>query len=263
MTTVHPPIESAASWTGDDPAQASLRDETRAAARAGARDILPLLAAVTPFAVVIGVTIAGADVDPVAGWAASLLLCAGTAQLTAVQLLDHGATPLAVIATVVVVNSRFALYSAGLARWFADEPLWRRLVLAFPLVDQLFVLVSTRFASRPHAAHERRAYYTAAAAVLVTGWVATQALAVRFAASIPDVGVLRLAPALVFVGLLTGAVGDRGTAAAAVVGGVGAVAAAGAPNHLGIVVGIALGIAAGMALDTTPRPTLDTTDTSS
>src|SRR5262245_34179416 len=164
---------------------------TRSTALEGGRDVLPLLAGLVPFATVIGVAIHRTGVDAGASWAASILVCAGAAQLTAIELLGAGAAPLAIVATVVVINARFALFSAGLARWFETESLRRRLLLAFPLVDQLFLLCQRRFTDSDEPA-ERRAYYLGAAGTLVAGWSLTQAVALRFAGSIPDAELLRL-----------------------------------------------------------------------
>lgn len=221
----------------------------RGAALEGAREVLPIALGVAPLAVVLGVTIHGARIDHLGAWAGSFLMCAGSAQLAVVQLLDQGAAPLAIVGTAALINSRFALYSAGFSAWFADQPLRHRLLLAFPLVDQLYVLCGQRFARAPMAPRERRAYYVGASGVLVVGWVTVQAVALHFASSIPDPRSLELAAPLAFVGLLTGAVRDRATGTAALAGGLVAVVAAAAPHHLALIVGIGAGVAAGSAIE--------------
>jgi len=221
----------------------------RRAALDGGRDTVPLLLSVMPLAVVIGATAQRSGLDTGAAWAASILICAGTAQLTAIQLLGDGAAPLAIVLTTTVINGRFALYSARLASWFADEPLSRRLVLAFPLVDQLFFFLCQRQFTGAETPLARRSYYIGSALTLVCGWSATQAVAMTFASSIPDVGVLRLAAPLVLVGLLARSISGRAHLAAAAVGGSVAVLAAGAPAHLNLVIAIGAGLLAGAALD--------------
>jgi predicted branched-subunit amino acid permease len=208
--------------------------------------IAPVLAGVAPFAVVIGATIGTAHVDRLAAWAGSFLICAGTAQLTAVQLLDRGAGPVAVVAAVVVINARFTLYSTALARWFAGEPLRRRLLLAFPLIDQLYAVCSARFDGRPTTAVERRAFYGAAAVVLLIGWTAVQGAAVALAGSLPDTSWLRPAAPLALAGVLAAGHHDRGTVAAALVAAAAAVPAAAVAGQGGPVLAISAGLGAGM-----------------
>ena len=67
---------------------------SRAALRAGSRDTVPVLLSLMPLAVVIGVAARHAGVDLAAAWSASFLLCAGTAQLTIIELLGAGSAPL-------------------------------------------------------------------------------------------------------------------------------------------------------------------------
>jgi predicted branched-subunit amino acid permease len=213
----------------------------------GSRDILPVVVAVTPLAIVIGVAARHSGIDAGAAWAASFVLCAGTAQLTVIELLHAGVAPLTIVATATLINSRFVLYSATLARWFAEEPLRRRLLLALPLVDQLFAVCERRFRTVSTPAH-RRSYYLGAAVTLVVAWSATQAAALSFASSLPDVRLLRLAAPLVFVGLLARTVNDRAHVAAAAVAATIAILAAGLPQHLNLACGILAGLAAGRAV---------------
>lgn len=212
----------------------------------GAHDIFPVLLGVLPLAMVIGIAAHDSGIDRAPAWTASFLLCAGAAQLTAIELLGSGTAPLAVVATTALINSRFVLYSAGLARWFASEPLWLRLLLAFPLVDQLFVVCQRRFTTHEEVPVGRRWYYLGAAATLVTGWSAAQAVAIGFAPALPGTALLRLASPLVFVGLLMASLKDRAGLVAAIVGGAGVIAAARLPFHLNIAAGIGTGLAAGL-----------------
>jgi predicted branched-subunit amino acid permease len=221
----------------------------RSSAGAGSRDTVPVLLGVLPVALAIGVTAHRAGVDPLAAWSASFLFCAGTAQLTAIELLGAGAAPFTIVLTVALINSRFVLYSAGLARWFEGEPMWRRLLLAFPLVDQLFVVCERRFSTEGGSVRARRWYYVGAAVTLVGGWSATQAVAVGLGSSVPNLGVLQYTAPLVFVALLTGAVRDRAGAVAAVVGAVVAVTTIPVPFHLNLAAGIAAGLVAGRVAD--------------
>ncbi len=213
-------------------------------ARAGARDVLPLVAGVLPLAVVIGVTARATGIDLGATWAASFLLVAGSAQLTIVQMLQEGAGPASVVATATVINARFVVYSLAFRRWFEHESTGRRLLLALPLVDQLYLLCERTFDEVESPAWRRR-YYVAAAAVLVASWSAAQALSMAFAGSIPRSVLFEAATPIVFVGFLVPAVVDRTRAAVVLAAGLATVVGSRLPSGLGLVVGIAAGVAAG------------------
>ncbi len=221
-------------------------DHWRRLAALGSRDICPVLLGVLPLAMVIGIAAHDSGIDLAPAWTASFLLCAGAAQLTAIELLGTGTAPLAIVVTTTMINSRFVLYSAGLARWFASEPLWRRLLLAMPLVDQLFVVCQRRFTTHGDGPDARRWYYLGAATTLVAGWSAAQGVAMVFAPALPGMAVLQLASPLVFIGLLAASLRNRAGLVAALAGGAGAIAGASLPFHLNLAVGIGAGLAAGL-----------------
>jgi predicted branched-subunit amino acid permease len=60
---------------------------------AGARAMLPWLAGVVPFGLVIGVSAARADIPVLAGWATGPLIYAGSAQVATIEMLHAGAAP--------------------------------------------------------------------------------------------------------------------------------------------------------------------------
>jgi predicted branched-subunit amino acid permease len=249
MSTIEATVDAGPVVTEAAERRTATRTGSRGAALAGARDMLPLLLGILPFAVVIGVTVHRAAIDHLAGWAGSLLLFGGIAQLTAVELLDKGVAPLVIVGTVVLINSRFVLYSAALAEWFRHEPRRRRLWLAFPLVDQLYVVCTERFAAGDLDRAQRRAYYVGGAMVLAVGWVTTQGIATLFAASIPSPELLQIAAPLAFVGLLAATVKDRAALVAALVAGAAALAGPVIPSHLGLLAAIVLGVLVGGLVD--------------
>ena len=86
--------------------------------RAGVRAIAPLIVAAFPFGLVYGVAVTQTDIDRWLGAAASVLILAGAAQLSLLELLD-ASWPIAV-GTALVINLRFLLYSAALAPSFGE-----------------------------------------------------------------------------------------------------------------------------------------------
>ena len=63
-------------------------DDLPPPARAGIRAIAPLIVAAFPFGLVYGVAVTRTDIDPWLGAAASVLILAGAAQLSLLELLD-------------------------------------------------------------------------------------------------------------------------------------------------------------------------------
>ena len=104
----------------------------------GFRDGLPFLAVVGPFAMLFGVlaTEAGLAVHETMGF--SIVVIAGAAQFTALQLLNENAPTLVVIASALAVNLRMAMYSASITPHLGPLPIWKRAIAAYFLVDQTY-----------------------------------------------------------------------------------------------------------------------------
>jgi branched chain amino acid efflux pump len=211
----------------------------------GTRDILPMTLSVVPFAFAIGAAIAHSDVAGWAGWTGAPLILAGSAQLSAVEMLDRGAAPLVIVASALFINARILLYGAGLAPWFREEGLGRRMLLALPVIDQLYFVCVPRFEQGDLDRRGRQAYYAGAAVTLATAWVAAQALAVGVGAQLPEGAGLGLAAPLALAGLLAKATADRPALLAAAVGGIVAVAAVGVPFRSAVLIGAVTGTLAG------------------
>lgn len=221
---------------------------SRPAFRRGQLDGVPLVLGYLPFGLVLGATIATSSVPDLAGWATSALIFAGAAQLAVVELADAGAAAVVVVTTALVINLRHVMYSAGLVPWFRDEGLLWRALSPVVLTDPQYSMAVTRFPGFADAP-ARRGYYVGLASVLWPAWMAMTAAGIVVGARLPDGLSLDLAVPLVFLALLVPTVDDRPTLAAAVTGGVVAVAARGAPLHLGLLIGAVAGIVAGLVFD--------------
>ena len=128
----------------------------------------PLLLGYLPFALLIGLA-AGRSENPLAAWAGSLLIFAGSAHLSVIELVDGGSGLAAVVCTALLINARLTIYSASLA------PVWRgarrrsRLLAAAFVIDPMW-LVTDRRRLQPGEPSEVRAFFWGAVAVLATGW---------------------------------------------------------------------------------------------
>jgi predicted branched-subunit amino acid permease len=230
--------------------RASTRSSPFTAAREGARDIMPMILGVIPFALAIGTAIGTSSLSAAQGIVTGPAILAGAAQLSTISMLDEGAAPLVVVVSALMINARLMLYSASLAPWFATESRRRRMLLAVPVIDQLHFTCVPRFERGDLDARGRRWYYVGAAASLAGAWTITQVVAIVGGAQLPDWLGLRIAAPLALAGLLGKAAQGRRAVVAAVVAAVVTLLAAGFPYHSAVLVATVTALAVGTV---TPR----------
>jgi len=228
-------------------------DRRRKGLEDGARALAPLLLAVVPFGLVLGVTAASTAAGGLLGIATSPIIFAGAAQLVTVQLLDTNTSIVVVIVTALVVNVRHLMYSAAMAPHFSEWPRRSRFVLPYLLTDQAFALSMLRYQTTDDPVYKRW-YFIGAGLGLWLPWQLSTIAGVVLGAQIPDSLGLGFAIPLVFLVLLIPVVQARPGLIAAVVGGVVAVTAADAPYGLGLVIGALVGVAAGVWVERIGQP---------
>lgn len=219
----------------------------RRAARQGVVDLAPIALGMAPFGLLAGIAAVEAGLAPWAGSIFSTVVFAGAAQLAALELIGDGAPAAVVIGTILVINTRFVMYSASLAPHLVDKPLRHRAVVAYLLTDQAYAVSINRLTADP-AYEPRVPYIVAGAGSLWAAWNAyTIAGALLGAALPPDVPIDFAIP-LVFAALLVPATTDRPTLAAAVTSGAVATLGRPLPSNLGLLAGAAAGIIAGVVV---------------
>jgi len=174
------------------------------------------------------------------------VLLAGTSQLAAIELADSGGGVLMTALVVALINVRFVFYGAGVAGWFSDLPVRRRMLLAVPIVDQSFMICQTRFEAEEDTGW-RQSYYLTATVVLVVTFLSCQLVAFHLGASFPDALGLHMAAPLAFVGMLATSINDRQALTAAVVAGTTTVLGSGVAGPAALPFGVALGVMIAMA----------------
>lgn len=218
----------------------------RANFRSGAFDIAPILIGVVPFGFIAGVTAIEAGLSNLAAILFSPAVFAGASQLAAYELIGRDATVVVIIGTVLVINSRFVMYSASLAPHFVGAPVRAKLAAAYLLTDQAFAASIVRYTRKDESLDLRLAYYFGAALALWVTWQTSTVLGVVVGAGVPAEWSLDFAIPLVFLALLAPAVTDRGTVVAAVVGATTAVVAQPLAYNLNIPLAAVVGIVAGL-----------------
>src|SRR3990172_5801384 len=214
----------------------------------GARDTLPILLGVVPFAMICSVAAVSVGLTPFEAVGMSFIVFAGASQLAVLQLMGEGALWLVMVLTAWTINLRFTMYSAALAPYLQKEPLFRKAPFAYMLSDQAFGVTMGHFANELPA-NPAWYYYGAAAAVWVT-WNTSAVIGALLGTLVPASWGLDFAFPLSFMALMFAALKDRPAVLAAAVAGLIAVLAKGLPYNLGLVLAALLGIGTGMFAET-------------
>jgi predicted branched-subunit amino acid permease len=206
--------------------------------------MLPMLAGVVPFGLLVGASVVPLE-DPLPGLAAALVIFGGSAQLAANHLLAEEAGLVVTVLTVLVINARLAVYSGALA------PLWRYHPRRFRLAAALFVVEPTYALARARALEagtpaERRGHYAGAAGVLVVGWIAAIVAGMTIGGQVgPEVG-LELGVPLSLAAMIVPELRARPSRTVAAASAVAAVLFRDLPLGSGLLVAVGVGVAAGV-----------------
>jgi len=216
----------------------------RSAFRQGVRDVTPLLLGIIPFGFIAGIATVNAGLGLPEAVGLSAIVFAGAAQLAALDLIGRDAPLAIVVVTAVVINLRMLMYSASLAPHLQHLSSRTKAAVAYLLTDQAYALAIARY--RTAESTRSIAYYFGVAATLWVVWQLTTVAGVVLGTSVPESLGLEFAVPLVFLALLIPAMEDGPTTVAGLLGGTVAVATAGLPLNLGLLVGATAGILAGL-----------------
>lgn len=222
--------------------------ETRAAFWQGARDGLPFIIVIIPFAMIFGVLATNSGWTPFQSLAMSTLVVAGASQFTALQLLNANVPLGIVILTALAVNLRLAMYSASLAPHIGHAPIRQRAAIAYFLTDQVYGVAINAY-ERPMTPRARLAYFFGAVVPICGPWYgATWAGAVAGTA-IPAALALDFAVPITFIALFAPALRSPAHRAAAIVSVAVALALSGLPYSLGLLIAAAAAMATGAGVE--------------
>jgi predicted branched-subunit amino acid permease len=229
--------------------------ERRAAFRAGQRAILHSLPGSATWGLVSGVAMVKGGLG--VPWAVfmSLTVYAGSAQLAALPLIATGMPVWVIVATGLVTNLRFVIYSAALRPYFVQEPLPKRAAIGFFMTDFTFTLFMRAAQERWLPERHRDAWF---AGVCSNNWITWQISAITgivAASYVPTDWGLEFTGTLALVALVGPALKARPALVGAVAAGVVALLAHGLPYRLGLFVAAIAGIVAATLADSwdTPR----------
>jgi predicted branched-subunit amino acid permease len=214
--------------------------------RQGIIDASPFILVIIPFATLFGVLATEAGLNVLETMAFSVVVIAGAAQFTALQLMQENVPTAIVLVSALAVNLRMAMYSASLTPYIGAAPLWQRALCAYVTVDQSYVVGISKFEREPDmTVRERVAYFLGAVTPVVPLWYGFTLVGALLGAQIPDSWALDFAIPITFLAMIAPMFRTAAHVVAALVAVVVGLLAAGVPYSLGLIIAGIAGMMAG------------------
>ena len=211
----------------------------------GVRSVAPMLLGVAPFGVLYGVVALQSGIPPLAAFAMSSIVFAGSAQFLLAQLVGAGAPALLAAGAVGLVNLRHALYSASVAPLLASLPRRWKLLLAYLLTDEAYAAAIPHLSSAEGAAPAGHWILLGSGFGLWAGWQAATLAGVLLGAQLPTDAGLDFALPLTFIAIVVPMVRSRALLASALAAAAAALALAALPYKLGLFFAALAGLVVG------------------
>lgn len=222
------------------------QQDTKSSFWRGFKDGLPFLVIVVPFAMLFGVLATESGLSLFETMSFSVVVIAGAAQFTALQLLNDNAPAVVALLSALAVNMRLAMYSASITPHLGRLPFWKRALVAYFLVDQTYASSVLDYEKHPDQSMAQKfAYFMGVMIPICPPWyVATWAGAWAGEAIPTDRG-LDFALPIAFIAIIAPALRTPAHRIAATAAAVLALAFVWLPFNLGLIVGGIGGMIAG------------------
>ena len=227
-----------------------MHDTTRSAYWQGARDGAPFIFVVSPFAMLFGVVSAEAGLNVFEALAFSVVVIAGAAQFTALQLLQDNAPTFVALASALAVNLRMAMYSAALTPHLGAAPFWQRGLIAYFLVDQTYACsVMAYERNKGWGLAQKTAYFFGTMTPVCPMWYVMTLVGAWAGTAIPPDYALDFAVPITFIALTAPMLRTAAHRAAALVSVLMALGFAWLPFNLGLMVAGLAGMITGAQIE--------------
>ncbi|CUH67228.1 Inner membrane protein YgaZ [Thalassovita gelatinovora] len=203
----------------------------------GFRDGLPFLLVIAPFGLLFGVVATEAGLSVFETLTFSVVVIAGAAQFTALQLMSEHAPTAIVLASALAVNLRMAMYSASLTPHIGAAPLWKRAVIAYFTVDQSYACSIVAYEENPSwSVADKTAYFMGTVTPICPMWYGFTLLGSLIGSSMPSGLALDFAIPITFLAIIAPALRTPAHRAAALASVVLSLAFSFFPYNLGVLV---------------------------
>lgn len=181
----------------------------------------------------------------------TFMVYAGSAQLASLPLMIANASVWVIFATAMIVNLRFVIFAAALGPHFAHLPWHRRIWYGYFNADMMMALFPQRFP--PETLYRPAGKLGFFSGVGFPNWWAWQAGSVTgivLASQIPQSWGIGFAGTLALLAIMIPLIVNSAALAGVVVAAVVAIAAAGLPYRLGLLIAVIAGMTVAMLIDT-------------
>jgi 4-azaleucine resistance transporter AzlC len=223
---------------------------------AGTRAIAPLMPGSAAFGLAFGALVRVVGIDPWVGNFASVSVVAGASQIAIVEQVRVGAPAVIAILTALVINARFALYSAALAPVYAAFPMRWKLGLAHIMTDQSAVVTVLNADKWPDPVR-RRWFIFGVSGPFVAVWVMGTAAGIALGPVIPGAWQIGFIVPLMFIAVVMPALKTWPAITAALVAVAVVVLAKDLPYGLNVLLGAVAGIGIGSLVPDRETPAAD------
>jgi predicted branched-subunit amino acid permease len=219
---------------------------TKSADWKGVRDGAPFILVAGPFATLFGVVATEAGLNLFEVLSFSVVVIAGAAQFTALELMQKEAPTIIVLISALAVNLRVAMYSAALTPYLGNAPLWQRVIISYLLVDQSYALSHAKFDAEPNMSiPERTAYYFGTCTLVMIAWFSFSYLGATVGTLMPANIPLDFALPIAFLSMIAPMIRSLPHLAAATTAIVVSLLCIAVPYSLGLIIAGIAGMAAG------------------
>jgi len=221
------------------------RPSNRAAFADGARDVAGLAPGVLVFGLSFGALVRTRGIDAIAGASSSAIVGAGAGQTAAVEVIAAQGTIAVAVVAALIVNARFALYSAALAPMFSRFTARWRWGLAYLISDQTVGLYTRGQQRWPTPALQQR-YMLGVTVPMRSAWVGGTVAGVLLGPVVPAEWQIGFIVPLMFIALAIPGIHSLAQLSAGATGLVAVVALKDLPSGLNIVAATLIGMAVGL-----------------
>lgn len=220
--------------------------------RQGVRDQLSVAPGIAAWGLMTGVAMVQSGLSVVEATVMTLLVYAGSAQLSALPLIAAGAPLWVVVTTAFCVNLRFVVFSLHLRPYFRHLPLAARLRTGYFTGDLPYVFFVRR---HPHPAADadglrhQHAYLAGNGLVNFLAWMLPGLVGVGLAGVLPLAWGLGFAGLMALVGVVCSLASSQLRVVAGAVAALTAVLAYGLPLRLNILTAILVAVLGSLALE--------------
>lgn len=219
----------------------------RRAFATGLSDSVTPLVAIGTWGFVTGIAMVKSGLSEAAAVVMTILVYAGSAQLTALPLIETNAPLWLIFVAGLVVNVRFVIFGAALQPYFRKLSFAKRFWVGVLISDIVFVLFMTRFSKNKRKGTQQQIWYFLG--VVIPGWFVwntSSILGIYLGAFIPSSWSLDFAAILALLAIVVPLVKTQPMVMCLIFSGIVAWACQPLPLRLGLIVAVIAGVIAGV-----------------